>query len=442
MFSKFPNLSNPRQTKPGPHGSIGGMRSLEFLQERERFLPVQEATLLEWMLEDPRLSAEERADFRLWFEMVRARFHHEFRREATELAALYDTFDPDRDTIPLAELDPAELPARRARLGEAFARLLAAGNYQELPLRKIIDCVELQTSTGVRVQADLREYDEVRAFYRGVSAHVRVGREQFRPWRQVTQRVHTFARAALLIRLKRDPDHVLLKLFKTVVAEDLEMILPQVRICMRWFDVLKIGSSAAGSVATAGWKAFTAAILSPWIFLLVLLGFSGAAVKGVFSFFASRTKYMQRLASKLYFQNLANNRSALALLIESAEAEEVKETLLAYYILYVERDKDYTVDELDRRVEAWLREHFSSEVDFEVHDAVRKLVAKGLMLERPAADGRRVLKVYDLPSSIRRLDEAWDGFYRAPRPLSEDRLAEGRTLLPRPSAEPSFKPGA
>ena len=74
---------------------------------------MQEATLLEWVLEDPRFTDAERSEFRQWFEMISARFHHEFRRDLAELCALYDPFDPDRDTLPLAGVRAEELGPRR-----------------------------------------------------------------------------------------------------------------------------------------------------------------------------------------------------------------------------------------------------------------------------------------------------------------------------------------
>jgi hypothetical protein len=387
------------------------MKTLEFLSRRERFLPVQEATLLKWVLEDSRFSAEEREWFRQWFEMISARFHHELRRDLAQLVALYDPFDPDRDTLPLAEIAAEELAVRRARLGEAFAALTDTGNYVELPRNQVVSCVELQTGAGLKVVANLDEYEDLRVFYRGVRRQQRQRRCLFRPWRFVDQEVHVFSRAVLLVRMARDPEHVLLKVFKNVVAEDLEMVLPHVRICMRWLDVLKIGSSAAGSVATAAWKMFTAAFLSPLLFALVLSGFATATVKASLSFFASKTKYLQTLTSNLYFQNLANNRSAITLLAASAEAEEIKEILLVYYILYVERQRDYTLQELDHRVEAWLRQRLGVAVDFEIGDAVQKLIDKGLVVLREEG-ARRILKVCDLPSALARLDQAWDDFYQ------------------------------
>ena len=236
--------------------------------------------------------------------------------------------------------------------------------------------------------------------------------------------MHVFARLALLVRLvKRQPEAVFLKLFKNVVAEDLEMLLPYVRIRMKLFDRLKIGTSVVGGLATASWKFWTAAVLSPWVLLAVGCGFAGACVNGVTNFVASKTRYIQKLTTSLYFQNLANNSSMLAHVIDSGEAEQCKELLLAYFLLYVERNRDFTREQLDRRAEQWLATEFGVTVDFDISGAVQKLVDKELVVQRPRsrrtsvrlADGNRspaandpVLKVYDLPSSLHRLDEAWD----------------------------------
>ena len=195
--------------------------------------------------------------------------------------------------------------------------------------------------------------------------------------------MHVFARLALLVRLvKREPDAVFLKLFKNVVAEDLEMLLPYVRIRMKLFDQLKIGTSFLGSLATATWKFWTAAIFSPWLLLVIGFGFAGACVKGVTDFIASKTRYIHKLTTNLYFQNLANNGSMLAHIIDSAEGEECKELLLAYFLLYVERDRDFTQEQLDRRAEQWLATEFGETVDFDISAAVQKLVDKDLVVLR------------------------------------------------------------
>jgi len=232
-----------------------------------------------------------------------------------------------------------------------------------------------------------------------------------------------FSRVAILVRRRQARkgkrparDVVLMKLFKDIVLEDLKMTSPEVRVQMKLFDKVKVGGTVVGGLVTPILKLLTAAITSWIAFVVILGGFAAAFFKGVFSFLTSKTKYMQTLSSSLYYKNLANNVSALTRLVDAAEAEEVKELLLAYYILYSERDRDYTMEELDARVEAWLKEQFDLPlVDFEVDDAVRKLVDKDLIevREQPADDGtpRRVLKALDLPVALDRLDKWWDDYF-------------------------------
>jgi hypothetical protein len=207
-----------------------------------------------------------------------------------------------------------------------------------------------------------------------------------------------------------------MKLFKDVVLEDLKMTTPEVRVQMKLLDKLKVGGTVAGGLTAPILKLFTAAIISPVLVLVILAGFIAALFKGVFSFLTSKTKYMQKLSSSLYYQNLANNLSALTRLVDAAEDEEAKELLLAYCLLYAERDRDFTIEELDARVERWLHEKFDlPHVDFEVDDAVRKLVDKDLSTERedtrPDGSKRIILKVHDLPATLKRLDQWWDNYF-------------------------------
>ena len=73
----------------------------QFLETRQRFLPVRPVSLRERMLRDPRLSPDERQQLSQFFEMVAARFHFEFRAKLERLKSLYEPVDPDRDTLPI-----------------------------------------------------------------------------------------------------------------------------------------------------------------------------------------------------------------------------------------------------------------------------------------------------------------------------------------------------
>ena len=428
-----------------------------FLDVREHFVPVERTALRERMLGDPRLSAEEREQLRKLFEMIAARFHFEYHERLEKLKNLYRPFDPDGDTLALPTAS-VNAETQRDELAPAFQQLLTDANFVEMPREQIVTCAEHQSQIGLVVHANLSDYAQLQVFYRGLRQESRPVRRWRTPWRQTDKTVHVFARVALLVRLVKQPDGsqpisptqgapdnpVFLKLFKNVVAEDLEMLLPSVRIRMRLLDHLKIGSSVVGGVATAVWKVFTATILSPWLILFALSGFIGAAIRGLFGFLSRKTKYMHTLSSNLYFQNLANNSSVLAHLIDSAEIEECKELLLAYYILYVERHRDYTQDDLDRRAEQWLRTEFGLESEVQAADAVRKLADKDLLVRRPASAANStsadsILKVFDLPSSLRRLDAVWDTlfFFRGVQAPEQDRLADGGWPSPTRRIDPA-----
>jgi hypothetical protein len=389
---------------------------LKFVEGRQRFLPVPRAVLRAQMLRDPRLSDTERRQLAQFCELVAASFHVEFRARLERLQVLYDAFDPDRDTLPL---DPPQTGATapEEEFSRTFAQLLHDANYVEMTRDEVKAWAGYQSRTGLVVEANLSEYAELRVFYRGLRYDERRYRARFAPWRWKTEQVHVLPRVAVLVRLANEPQGpIYLKVFKSVVAEDLEMVLPFVRIRMRLLDHMKISSSVAGGVVTASWKAFATAVVSRWMFLLLMFSFMGAAIRGVFSFLSSKTRYMHALAANLYFRSLANNSSVLTYLLDSAEAEECKETLLGYYLLLVERGQALTPAELDQRVEDWLQTEFNLEVDFEISDTVRKLVDKGLLIRQslsgPAmTSSAGALQALDLPDALARLDETWDNLY-------------------------------
>jgi hypothetical protein len=393
------------------------MPQLEFLPSSERFLPFRPLAALERLLLDPRLSEAEREQFQILFEMIAVRHHLEFHRLVERLGRLYESLDPDRD-IPLGPQAAGETrELRLAEMDKAFRELLADGNYVELPRQRIVECVELQNYGGLKVEANLDEYQDLAIFYRGVRLSQHCSRPWRNFWRKRNRTCTLLSRAVVLVRTAEDPDHLHIKLFKNIVAEDLEMVLPRVRVRMHWLDGLKIGGSLAGSLGTACWKAFTAVLLSPWLFLFVFGTFLIAMLRAFFAYLGSKTRYLQVLSANLYFQNIANNSGALCYLVDAAEAEETKELLLAYALLHLERDRDWTADDLRRHAAGWVRGQFGLEIDFDATAVAAKLVEKGLAVQCAASDGpdaagpaqpRKFIKAHDLPTALGRLKQAWD----------------------------------
>lgn len=404
-------------------------RSIRFSQTRVNFLPVQPRALVERILADPSLSGERREAFGQFAEMLRARFHFESLATAEHLQTLFDPFDPDRDTLPLKELSEEDRVQGKKEFEASLCDLLGQGNYRELSHEEIAECINAQSSLGVRVFVDLSRFDTLRVFYRGLQ----ITQKRVRSWRTVflpgVVDVQAFSRLAVLIGFRRDQeDRLVLKLFKNVLVEDLETVAPDIRIRMPLLDQLRVGGTLLGGMVMPGIKLLTAIAISPWLVATVAAGFFGACLKTFFSFLGTRTKYMQKLSSCLYFQCLANNTSALARLVKAAEDEEFKEALLAYFLLCSHADRSWTRTTLDAAVEEWLVAAFGlTSVDFEIDDALRKLLDKGLVRECAPDEGEepRLVPV-ELQAAQRNLDEWWDNRYRFYHP-------EDGTAVPRPA---------
>jgi hypothetical protein len=101
--------------------------------------------------------------------------------------------------------------------------------------------------------------------------------------------------------------------------------------------------------------------------------------------------------------------------VDAAEQQETVEVLLAYRFL-AGAAEPLTAAELDTAVQAWLRESYRAEIDFQVGDALAKL--RDLDLVVPVggagdADGQagERLEGRPLPAAIEVLDRRWDQMF-------------------------------
>jgi hypothetical protein len=109
------------------------------------------------------------------------------------------------------------------------------------------------------------------------------------------------------------------------------------------------------------------------------LGIFGGFVFKEWSKFKNRKiGFMKALADNLYFKNLDNNAGVFHHLVDIAEEEEFKEAILAYYFLLTST-QPLSEDELDKAIEHWFASEQNINLDFEVDDALRKLIRFGLV---------------------------------------------------------------
>ena len=383
-----------------------------FLEDLEHFLPIRVDVLMEHFLRDSRLEDAERENLRFLRRLLADRFHYEYHGTLEAMKNDFVPFDPDCETLCEPEYTDGQLREIGTQLYESIRNVLQIGNYRKLAPEQFAECLTLQPIGGLSVHVDTGDFDKFHVYYRGIRH--REETERFLFFWKFTRPVVSLNRVFVIARFKpENGGRILVKMFKDIPVENIKIIAPKVKLGMPIFARVKIGGSVAGSLITPISK-IVLAFTSWFYFLIILCGLLIAAFKGTMSFLNSRTKYMQLYSSSLYYRNLSNNTAALTTLLDAAETQELKETLLGYFILYLNRDRDMTLEELDEATERWIAEQFDHRFDFEVGDAIRKLTKIELVRTRERPSGQLAYRVCGLPEALVQLDKTWDEFNSFP----------------------------
>ena len=140
-----------------------------------------------------------------------------------------------------------------------------------------------------------------------------------------------------------------------------------------------------------------------------------------------KIRFMKALSDNLYFKNLDNNAGVFHTLIDAAEEEDCKEALLAYTFLlrcsnvFDEGSASFckmrtgseiaaggmTLATLDSAIETYFLEEHNCALDFDVTDAIDKLVAMELVEKSGDVFVARALN-----DAVKILDDYWDNIYQ------------------------------
>ncbi|MBL9078948.1 MAG: DUF3754 domain-containing protein [Planctomycetes bacterium] len=408
---------------------------------RERFLPLSQQDLVAALLDDPRLAPADRPAFAQLARLLASVLHFEFHAQLEQLKRCYAPFDPDRDTVPLLPPAAADLQRCRQDLVAGLRALLRAANYEEVAPATLLASLRGESLFRVRLAVDFDDFADLVLFRRGHDERT----VTLRTWFGLSRRELRFVnydRVALLVRFRdrawfdakgrRElpfvPDTTVLKLFRNVPAADLEMLFPNTEVRMKPIDMLLLGVPAAvGGVVVLATKLLGTLLLLGSLFafwlglrdeavvldqtalvaLVVGVGTLGAFVWKQWTRFKSRKiRFLQALTENLYFKNLDSNRGVLHRLVDDAEEEDGKEALLAFWLLHTGGPQSQAA--LDRAAEAWLQQRCGRAVDFEVGDAVQKLVRLGL-----AQRAGETFSALPLAAAPQELDRRWDGYFGA-----------------------------
>jgi hypothetical protein len=121
-------------------------------------------------------------------------------------------------------------------------------------------------------------------------------------------------------------------------------------------------------------------------------------------FFNTRNRYMMVLAQNLYFHSLANNHGALTLIADRAEEEDVKEDMLLYAFLARQASSYDALPAIRDEVTRFLKDRCGVSVNYDAEDALRRLLADGLIRTDPAGN----LDAIPPDEARAHLDKLWD----------------------------------
>jgi len=398
-----------------------------------RFIPYRKHDIVEMCLQDKQLAGQEDSFHNLYY-MLSSIFHFEFHQVIESLKDSYAPIDPDADTINFEN----DKPLTNLNFVELLEGLLEKANYERVTENDLNQALNESSLFKIRLHVDFDDFSEVLLFSRGESTK----QETIKSWFGLITKTIEFTnyeRVVVYLRFKDDYQQndsslpnckagsTLLKLFQNVPKADLEMLFPNTSVRMRTIDKLLIGIPAmisGGIILTTKLGAsliLIGSLIGFWIGLssqpvdlnktAIMTLLAGVAALGGYlwkqfnSFKNRKLKFMQTLTQNLYFKNLDNNAGVFHRLANDAEEEECKEAILAYYFLLI-NEQPLSRKELDDMIEHWMLTKWDCEIDFEIDDALNKLLALKLVEE---TDDK--LNAISIDDGIQLLDERWDDYF-------------------------------
>lgn len=406
-------LQNQPIETPGVDAATHAAGAPHAATPREQFIPLRRAALVETLAGLSPQSGGAAEGFRRLCRVLQAVLHGEYLPKLEELKEAYAAFDPDLDTRAVVGLSDAERDERRQKLFDQFNWLLERGNFTRLTREHIEHSLSDASHWGLNLTVDFELFERLEVYSRGDTIGTRFRRRLRNRFKIEAVDVPIYERLVLIFRFRPgrrfskllDTDDVYIKLFKEIPKLDLDMLLPETRVRMSLVDRAKIMFPTLSGMSLAAIK-----IILAWGSTLAMWGLIGGTlgygVRSVYGYLNTKQKYQLNLTQSLYYQNIDNNAGVLHRILDEAEEQESRETILAYYFLWTSHAPEgLTADELDRQIEAFLRTEAAREVDFEIVDALAKLERFGIV-ERGPGDKWKAVEIDRALEALRRF---WGG---------------------------------
>lgn len=433
-------------------GTLADAIAPDDVRRRERFIPVTRFALFERLSQPLAWPSGQATDARRFFRYLDYWRQQQYNAELLEIEQLYEPFSPDSDLLMTRQFTDEERAALQHRLVASVEALLERANYTRVDPNDIEIILTRDSHYGLDLFVDMSAFDEIAIYYRGASNTRHEKRNFKRFYRKEEFDVPIFQRLFILFKLKpfevrvselmRDKGidretaekrvkkirgalpaglkdtNIYLKLFKNIPRTDLEMVFPNTQVRFRLMDKLRLGVSSGaglgmGAVGAAGKLALITT--NPIAAAGAVAGLGAVAFRQAMGFFNQKQRYMVVMAQNLYFHAMADNRGVILKIAARAAEEDIKEEMLLYSVLSKEKANRSDLPAIDAAIEQYLQRTFGVSVDFDLEDALDRLVRDGIVTED--ADGT----LHTLPpaQAAAHVDAKWDVFLdHLPDPVS------------------------
>ncbi|MCH9806843.1 MAG: DUF3754 domain-containing protein [Alphaproteobacteria bacterium] len=410
-------------------------------RDRENFIPITRFALMDRLTIPSAWPPGVASQARRFFSYLDYWRQQRYGARLLDLDQTYEPFSPDSDLLMTRSFTDDELHRMQKRVVEEMREILVQANYREIDPADVEKILTNDSHYGLDLHVDFSLFEECLIYYRGASTR----KDQKRTLRKFMRKeefdVPIFQRLFLLFKLKplekrvREimehekvsrkeaerlankqrahvpavvvPGNIYMKLFKNIPRSDVEMIFPNTVVKYRLFDKIKLGGGSllgvGSSIAVAAGKV-GAALTNPIAAVMVVGGLGAAVFRQAMNFVNTKQRYMVVMAQNLYFHSMADNRGVMIMLTDRAAEEDVKEEMLLYSVLAKEKANRRDLKAIDTAIEQYLKSSFGLDLDFDLDDALERLLADGIVTEDENGD----LHTLGPIEAGKHIDDKWD----------------------------------
>ena len=397
------------------------------------FIPFTRNQITKMLLDEGKLNNDEVSKFEQFCLLLKSIYHFEFHTELENLKSSYRIFNPDVNLAP-NELENSNTLKIEADFTNLLRQTLTDGNFEKVSQEDLYAAMEDEGIFPISCQIDFDCFDHYEIYYQGT----RTSKEEIKTWNPFKKKEVEFKlydRIVFFFKVKNEeffhsnkknakpgiPGKIYIKFFRNIPESDLEMIFPNPKPEMKFIHKMQIflpllagfGVLIQKTIIEPNFNSGSNPLqeglsIGLVVFLIVLGGYVLRTFLGYKNVIQS---FLGEIAKSLYFKDKGNNQGVFTMLIDSAEEQECKEAMMAYYFL-LNSNKKMSEETLDNVIEEWMEIKHKTKIDFEVDDAIKKLEKMDLV----SCDANGILTVLNLDEALSHMDNIWDNYFEYNKP--------------------------